>query len=364
MSFVSNCVTPNIQTWTPALMEPVYFSDHCPIKPPEAFVLPKFLANYAKMGHVYTVDGSALCKYCDDVVPSQEFCEKVVAKLKQVFHETGQLSQIESLPLSDIYGNGYPIQIEDRKGYIHKSKCLTFRMRVHPNEKQNIVDALDFANSGIQHVFSNEESLESFLIDLNYRLTKGMEDKALNSKGYRERKVNVLRDNPNPLTESKESFRYRVVQQIAHLLGAKKFEKFRNEKFTSSELREVNIALAGLVYIPPYPKDISHEMKRFIEGLFVQLKESEKSPHEIASWAHTRYVQIHPHNDCNGKGARILFNMVLAYFGQQSLVFPSDEEYTLAVENELTKRGSFLQYVVEKVIPWNEKNYPHFKELS
>ena len=84
-------------------------------------------------------------------------------------------------------------------------------------------------------------------------------------------------------------------------------------------------------------------MKTFIKELFVQLKQPTKSAKEIAAWAHVHYAQIHPHNDCTGKGARILFNMILAHFGERALVFPTDEEYTVALENELTEPGSLLQ---------------------
>ena len=48
-------------------------------------------------------------------------------------------------------------------------------MRVDPHEKLNLVDGLNFANERMQQAFLNEESLESFLIGLNQRMTNGLE---------------------------------------------------------------------------------------------------------------------------------------------------------------------------------------------
>ena len=58
--------------------------------------------------------------------------------------------------------------------------------------------------------------------------------------------------------------------------------------------------------MPPSYKIVPKQMKNFIKELFVQLKDR-KSPYEVASFARARYTQIHPHYDCNGKGARFLF---------------------------------------------------------
>src|ERR1700722_9125616 len=46
-----------------------------------ALAFPDYLANYVHNGHVYTTDGKALCKYCDDVVPSQSFCDQAVVNV-------------------------------------------------------------------------------------------------------------------------------------------------------------------------------------------------------------------------------------------------------------------------------------------
>jgi hypothetical protein len=351
-----------ITATTATLFSPVY-ENKCAATTLEHLALPPHLANYAVIGHVYTVDGSTLCKYCDEMTVSQSFCEKAIEDLRNFLDTAGELSRMDSKPLAPIYGHGYPIIVPAQKGYQPQSNCLSFRVRSDSRAKQNNVEAVAFANREMERAFSSEESLESFLVDLNRLLTNGLEKKATNKKGYRTEGMTILRDNPDPFSKTGDDYFTKTLQKVRKILGSVEYNQLvREEGFSAKELQNINKKLKGLIYIPTHANDVSNEMKTFIKELFAQLKQPAKSAHETAAWAHIRYVQIHPHYDCNGKGARMLFNMILAHHGEGVLVFPDDNEYTLAVENELAQPGSFLKYVTEKVVPWNEKNQRYFVE--
>lgn len=345
---------------TAGLFSPVY-ENKCAAATLEHLALPPHLANYAVIGHVYSVDGSTLCKYCDEMTVSQSFCEKAIEDVRNFLDSAGELSLIDSVPLAPLYGNGYPIIVPAQKGYQPQSNCLSFRMRSDSQEKQNIVEAVAFANREMERAFSSEESLESFLVDLNRLLTNGLEKKATNKKGYRTEVMTIFRENPDPYSKTGDDYHTKTLHKVRKILSSVEYNQLvREEDFSPKELQNINKKLKGILYIPTYANDVSNEMKTFIKELFAQLKQPAKSAHETAAWAHMRYVQIHPHYDCNGKEARMLFNMILAHLGEGVLVFPDDMEYTLAVENELTHPGSFFKYVTEKLVPWNEINQQHF----
>jgi hypothetical protein len=334
-------------------------------------LLPAHLSNYAEIGHVYNVDGMTMCKYCDDNTLSQAFCEKAIEHLRAYLDKNKMLGEIDNLPLSPIHASGYTIKVQPEKenppsgvkatklseeGYQPESECLSFRVRIDPAEKRNIVDALAFANREMATAFSNEASLESFLIALNRHLTNGMEPVSEKRTNYRTDRLFVWRENPDQLLESNDDFKEKTIQKIKNRLSKNDFSKLITGSFSPNERIQFNKKLEGLVFLPYFPEEIAHGMKQFAKELCSQLKQPTKSPHELASWAHVRYTTIHPHGDCNGKGARILFNMLLARFGLNTLVFPSDEEYTNALQKENNSPGSFWQYVMEKVIPWNDRN--------
>lgn len=341
-----------------------FFYNQCPLPVLEDVSFPSYLANYLKNGHVYTLDGNYLCKYCHDVEPSQSFCEQAVQNVRSFLTKEGYIELVDETPVSNIHDNGNPL-IRDgltQMGYKHDSECMLVRVRVNPDEKRNLEEAVAFANREMQQAFSSEASLELFLIELNRCLTKGLDFPPTNKKGYRTQQMHVLRETSDQLPHgySLDSHREDIAMRIHKILSPTDYAKFaRNEKFTDVQLKRINKQLQGIIFLTTRYQNIPDEMNAFIKELMMQLKQPTKSPDEIAAWAHVCYTKIHPHYDSNGKTARILFNMVLVHFNQQALVFPSDEEYTLAVEQETSEPGSFLKYVQDKVIPWNEKKRHH-----
>lgn len=348
-----------------AIQNPMYsfFNNQCLLPVSEDVFLPSYLANYLKNGHVYTLDGNYLCKYCDDVAPSQSFCEKVVQNVRNFLTKKGYIKSVDEVPLSKIHENGNPIlrDVLTQVGYKHESECMIVRVRVNPDEKRNLKEAVAFANREMQQALSNEASLELFLIELNRCLTKGLDLPLTNKEGYRSQQIYMIREisDQSPLN-SIDSNKQDILMRIRKILSPSDYAKFtREEKFTAAEIKRINKKLQGIIFLATSYQNVPNAMNAFIKKLMIQLKQPTKSPNEIAAWAHVCYTEIHPHYDSNGKTARILFNMILAHFNQQALVFPSDEEYTIAVEQETSEPSSFLKYVQDKVIPWNENNRHH-----
>lgn len=323
---------------------------------------PSFLSDYLLSGQVYTSDGSAICKYCDDVVPSQAFCEQMVARVRKFLSEKKLIAQVESKEYPHIYGRGYPVLRKglSQLGYSHESQCAIVRLHVHPQEKKNLKEAIEFVNQDMEQAFKNEKAMESFLIKLNKIFVKGVQAAPTNPEGYRAHLMHVYRERDDQTISDEKHPHAATARRVKQILTEDEWRKVAyQERLSAIELQKINAKIVGLLYVAPHHLDVPGLIKQFIQELFQELRHPIKSPHEIASWAHTRYVQIHPHHDSNGKEGRVLFNMILHHLGQPVLVFPSDDDYTAAIEKEIVQPGAFFRYVKEHVIPWNEKNAAH-----
>lgn len=82
-------------------------------------------------------------------------------------------------------------------------------------------------------------------------------------------------------------------------------------------------------------------------------------PIALAAWVHQSIGEIHPFGDGNGRLARLLMNAILMKGGYDPVVFPNDEEYTQAICADQENPGSFVLYLKDQVIPWNEKWMKH-----
>ena len=60
----------------------------------------------------------------------------------------------------------------------------------------------------------------------------------------------------------------------------------------------------------PAPEDIPAAMKKFISN-YKKLEWSNPNPIELAAWASTQFVLIHPFSDFNGRISRLILNMIL-----------------------------------------------------
>ena len=114
------------------------------------------------------------------------------------------------------------------------------------------------------------------------------------------------------------------------------------------------------------PLKINDEMDIFYNWLFSQ---NEKDPLLIAAEAHTRFVNIHPFIDGNGRTARLLMNLILLQNGYVPAVIKNSERvkyldalehwqnsgnrddfYKLVIRCEMESLEIYLKTIKEKII--------------
>jgi len=74
------------------------------------------------------------------------------------------------------------------------------------------------------------------------------------------------------------------------------------------EYRSVPVRIIGSNVKPPFPIDVSDEMKKFIEWYH---KNKNLHPFELACLLHIKFEKIHPFRDGNGRVGRLIMNFVL-----------------------------------------------------
>lgn len=99
-----------------------------------------------------------------------------------------------------------------------------------------------------------------------------------------------------------------------------------------------------LVYVAPDPKQVPKLLDAFVEKLQAHAAKG-MDPIELASFAHTELVRIHPFLDGNGRLARLLMKGILSHAGHGIAIFSSDKEYTEVVAKAMHEPALFTQYL-------------------
>ena len=103
------------------------------------------------------------------------------------------------------------------------------------------------------------------------------------------------------------------------------------DKNAAGVYRDIQVFITGTEYVPP-PAD---EVPVLMEELAAELTEKWDSEHPVrlASYAHQRFVDIHPFEDGNGRTARLLMNLILINRGYQIVSIPPvlRQEYINAI---------------------------------
>lgn len=116
-------------------------------------------------------------------------------------------------------------------------------------------------------------------------------------------------------------------------------------------------------YVPPGPRKLPSELKKFSRELKVRLSEHVE-PIELAAWVHTEFVRIHPFLDGNGRMARLLMNTILAWHRHPTLIFPDEKAYDTAVAESIQNPDDFLHFLRDKVIPWMRSQEAELKAVD
>lgn len=107
----------------------------------------------------------------------------------------------------------------------------------------------------------------------------------------------------------------------------------------------------------PPPKSIKPKMDSFIQAFQKKLA-SKEDPVKVAAFAHSKFVEIHPYLDANGRMARMLMNIILMQEGHQPIAFAFDDSYTNALRAEESGKASFEQFIRPLVAQFDYEAFP------
>lgn len=110
------------------------------------------------------------------------------------------------------------------------------------------------------------------------------------------------------------------------------------------------LTLSGEIHHYVDPLQVHGEMEKLVE--MIGAEEGKKHPVELSAAVHYEFTRIHPFDDCNGRGARLLLNLILMRAGFPPIVIKIEERrrYIEALEaGDQGKREPFYVFVAEHV---------------
>ncbi|MEK7518014.1 MAG: Fic family protein [Patescibacteria group bacterium] len=110
------------------------------------------------------------------------------------------------------------------------------------------------------------------------------------------------------------------------------------------------LTLSGEIHYYVEPLQVPGEMEKLVH--LINNQEGEKRPVELASIAHYEITRIHPFDDCNGRVARLLLNLILMQAGYPPLVIKMEERRAYLEYLEKADKGDkepFYLFIAEHV---------------
>ncbi len=107
----------------------------------------------------------------------------------------------------------------------------------------------------------------------------------------------------------------------------------------------------GTIHKYSEPLQVQPEMERLCKWINKNIEE--QHPLIVASVAHYNYVRIHPFDDGNGRGARILMNLILIKRGIPPAIIKNEKRRQYIESLSLADRGDlipFVKFVAESCI--------------
>ncbi len=112
------------------------------------------------------------------------------------------------------------------------------------------------------------------------------------------------------------------------------------------------LALSGEIHYYTDPLQVPGEVEKLVALIVEQEKTRRTHPVELAATAHYELTRIHPFDDCNGRGARILMNLILMRTGFPPVVIKMEERRQYLTALEAADRGDrepFFVFIAEHV---------------
>ena len=112
------------------------------------------------------------------------------------------------------------------------------------------------------------------------------------------------------------------------------------------------LTLSGEIHYYADPLQVPGEVERLIALIEEQEKTRAMHPVELAATAHYELARIHPFDDCNGRGARLLMNLLLMRAHYPPIVIKTEERRRYLEALEEADRGDrepFSAFIAEHV---------------
>ncbi len=325
---------------------------------------PSYLTGMFHPGIVSNLEGNRYCQI-ESEVPDFHDCEEFSAEIEGIARRShaDEFTAKVNDPVT-FQEKGLPVTVQDDGG----TGIYTMRFGANPQKLENHKEVLEYLEKTVLQDagffnLDTEEILQSILkthehmvqkLPAAYGLLKGGEfrDQAMVITG--ERSGNSFNElSEIVLQRGGTQTDVRNLKKVIQKMN--KYGSFEKAKlhFTKKELK----SFGKLGHIPPAPEELAEEMSAFVEQmkeLGPQVIDRTVDGVAAAAWVHQEIGRIHPFEDANGRVARSWMNTFLQLGGYEAVIFPNDDLYTEAVDDDQRRPGNFANYLSE-IIGWNRE---------
>lgn len=110
------------------------------------------------------------------------------------------------------------------------------------------------------------------------------------------------------------------------------------------------LTLSGSIHYYVEPLQVPAEMAKLVAA--IETQEKTTHPVELSAFTHYEITRIHPFDDCNGRGARLLLNLILLRADYPPIVIKTEERRAYLTALEAADNGNrepFYVFVAEHV---------------
>lgn len=355
----SVCPTPFQRKWPPIAAA---LSNR--IQPEAAGVVQKFpnwLHRFHANGLFASSDGTRYCQY-GALVPSSEACDRIAERYEKFAAEQSPsvYEKLASTPLRQRGDGGYAMIGNDYfplVRFLANPEKVTNQKAVQNYLEETVLQSpMDFFNR------SYEEILNCF--HKMHVLFWNKVQHNLPVESY----PGQYRDELSLVTEEKgdlgmfEAFKRILLKKGGSDRDVWRLKKIVNKlriyhlrealaQFTKAEMR----VFRKIAFIPTLPELIPEKMRNLalrLKEIGPQVIRGELDGLAAASWFHQAFGNIHPYDDNNGHIARSFGNTLMQLGGYHAAVFPNDDIYSAAVEEDQSYPGQFARYLSDVQL-WN-----------
>lgn len=297
---------------------------------------PNYTATFMNNGVQLIFDGRAGCDIRDSIANATECKELIGYMWKEIVRQGEEKKFFSDEGLAEL-GGVAQITIDE--------KTRKLNLGINPKRYENYKKAIHYVDGHFlqekvlfQH---NTSQIREEILSLHKIICRDLPREKLLSPGSLRNKWAYVHEAGSFDIQAKAR---EIFSQKQLKIFHKAYDKvILHGDFGHLTKKELNL-FQKLVYVAPDPKQVPKLFDAFIEKLQTDAAQG-CDPLELAAFAHTEFVRIHPFLDGNGRVARLLMNGILSHAGQGIAIFPSDNEYTEVVAKAMHEPALFTQYL-------------------